>query len=175
MFCWLVDFFSSFFPKLYSTSILSFSFDCIIHSFLPYTSSSCELTMLHHQVVVLLRSSKTRIVAMKLLLSISLLNVWNQFVYTQNEWKKKLFSEYSSRHSLDENDDDHVDDDDEDDNDECFNIFICSSCYYITQLFKDIFLLFFFIEVSYETKQFNELGTNIWMSNLQQIFGRFVV
>lgn len=142
MFFWLVDFFSSFFPKIYSTSILSFSFDCIIHSFLPHTPSLCELTMLHHRVVVLLRSSKSRIVGMKLFLSISLLNVWNQFSFIHKTNEKKLFSEYSSRHSLDENDDDHDEEDDDDDNDECFNIFICSSCYYITQLFKDIFLLF---------------------------------
>lgn len=40
-------------------------------------------------------------------------------LYTQTN-EKKLFSEYSSRHSLDENDDDH----DDDDNDECFNNFI---------------------------------------------------
>ena len=52
-------------------------------------------------------------------LSITLLNVLNQFVYIHKGTKKKLFSEYSSRHSLDENDDDHDVENDDDDNDEC--------------------------------------------------------
>lgn len=95
MFFWLADFFSSFFPKTYSTSILSFSFDYIIHSFLPHTSSCvylCELTLLHHHAVDFVTLEQDvdgwhEIV----FLSITLLNVLNQFAYIHKRTKKNCF------------------------------------------------------------------------------------